>query len=74
MPRKRVRPPSILRGQNISNARYSRHDAFSLAESAIALNIEFPVDEEEFVPILRVIDVIKDKNKTANDTQMDSCS
>ena len=62
-------PPPFLRGNKISNEFYSRHDAISLAEDSLVLNIVLP-EIVDFEPVLVAKKWIKDKSKNENDHAM----
>ena len=62
-------PPPFLRGNKISNEFYSRHDAISLAEDSLVLNIVLP-EIVDFEPVLVAKKWIKDKSKNNNDLAM----
>ena len=62
-------PPPFLRGNKISNEFYSRHDAISLAEDSLVLNIVLP-EIVDYEPVLVAKNWIKDKSKNENDHAM----
>ena len=62
-------PPPFLRGNKISNEFYSRHDAISLAEDSLVLNIVLP-EIVDYEPVLVAKNWIKDKSKNENDLAM----
>ena len=62
-------PPPFLRGNKISNEFYSRHDAISLAEDSLVLNIVLP-EIVDYEPVLVAKNWIKDKSKNNNDLAM----
>ena len=62
-------PPPFLRGNKISNEFYSRHDAISLAEDSLVLNIVLP-EIVDFEPVLVAKKCLEDKSKNENDHAM----
>ena len=58
-------PPPFLKGRKISNERFTRHDAMSLAEDALVLNFTF--ERTEYLePVCNAAEWVRDNSNSTN--------